>query len=123
MAESNRVGSGGENASGFRLSQPRGVVTTISSKEKTSPDEVAASTLESPDDNMTTLVDSFRDAPSRAGLAMDAKILVYVPPTNRFSSDQLAGITRGEREAYIPPSIHSSSQRNFRLWFWTLVPT
>lgn len=105
----NLCGSCGSKAAIFRFSQPRGAVMTTSSNISFPFPSVSTTTLGpwsvSHESILVTLCPNLISA-FRTGSAIFFNTFSYVPGTNRFS-----------------PSMHSSSQKNLRLWLWTGDPT
>ena len=89
MARVRRGGSGGVKEGTLRLRQPRGTVTTTSSKMRESVSVLTRSlALESEGELFVierTLVDRRILALARAALATRSRIALYVLATNRFS--------------------------------------
>ncbi len=80
-------GSGGLKARLFFFSQPRGAVTTISSNSRVLPLLVDTETIFEEDSIFITVVENSILALANAGAAILARIFLYVPAANKFSSE------------------------------------
>ena len=133
MAVVIREGRGGEKEDMLRFNQPKGQVTTTSSKFVGSFEAVVMTTegrrpLSVTDLMKVTFVDFLSSALASAPLATRLRIDLYVLAKKRFSGNResrylAAFLWSRNTIVYLPPSIHSSSQKNLKLCFSIGSPT